>query len=95
MPTRTHRPTADELLRHPFFTKAKSREFLVSQLIAQLPPLGQRINQKPPAGRKPGASGKFKKVHGDDGEVGWEWEDDDSTAGSAHPGVKELAFKLR
>lgn len=64
-------------------------------MIAQLPPLGQRINQKPQAGRKAGASGKFKKVHGDDGEVGWEWEDDDGVVESALPSVKELAFKLR
>lgn len=43
------RPTAESLLRHPFFKQAKKKDFLVSELIASVPPIQQRarINSIP------------------------------------------------
>ena len=86
---RFHRPTAEELLKHPFFSKAKGKEYIVQHLVSLLPPLTQRATAKTGSkSRKPGASGKLKKVQGEDGEVAWEWEsDDDENAGGAGAGA--------
>jgi serine/threonine-protein kinase OSR1/STK39 len=92
---RTCRPSAEELLKHAFFSKAKGKEFLVAQLISQLPPLSQRISQKPAAAPAPGSSGRLKKVHNDNGDVSWEWDDDTTGTQSESAVQAELNFKLR
>lgn len=48
------RPTAAKLLKHKFFKGKKSRDYLVSTVLAPLPPLKERagmmsVNQTPPA----------------------------------------------
>lgn len=90
------RPSAEELLKHAFFSKAKGKEFLVAQLISQLPPLSQRITQKPAAGPPPGSSGRLKKVHTNSGDVSWEWDDDTTAEQPSTSEVQsEINFKLR
>merc|ERR1712025_151696 len=47
------RPDATELLKNPFFRKAKSKEFLIPNLIDLVPKLserGQRMKKKPQSG---------------------------------------------
>ena len=67
------RPTASELLKHPFFKKAKDVEFLRENLVPLAPSLSSRL--KKPV-RVPGASGRLCK--GPDG--GWEWVDESCEA---------------
>lgn len=40
------RPSADKLLKHPFFKSAKSPRYLATTILAQLPPLSQRQERK-------------------------------------------------
>eukprot|EP00127_Corallochytrium_limacisporum_P003114 Clim_evm43s146 gene=Clim_evmTU43s146 len=81
----TKRPSATELLKSPFFNRAKSKEWLVNNLIVKLPPLAQRaanLNskkvQEQPASLKPEVE---KVVQSGDK---WNFDDDDSLPVSAN-----------
>lgn len=61
------RPTASELLKHPFFKKAKDKKFLTQTLLATGPSMEIRMHKA--AKRQPGTSGRLHRtVTGE-----WEW----------------------
>lgn len=54
------RPTATELLKHPFFRKAKDRKYLQQTLVAIGPSLETRVQKA--SKRQPGASGRLHRT---------------------------------
>ncbi|XP_054270618.1 serine/threonine-protein kinase OSR1 isoform X8 [Macrosteles quadrilineatus] len=56
----TKRPTATELLKHPFFKKAKDRKYLQQTLVAIGPSLETRVQKA--TKRQPGASGRLHRT---------------------------------
>ncbi|KAG8235547.1 hypothetical protein J437_LFUL016077 [Ladona fulva] len=71
------RPTATELLRHPFFKKAKDRRYLQQTLVAMGPSLETRVQKA--AKRQPGTSGRLHRtVTGE-----WVWSSEEDGDGSS------------
>ncbi|KAI5647027.1 protein kinase domain-containing protein [Phthorimaea operculella] len=68
------RPTATELLKHPFFKKAKDRKYLTQTLVAIGPSIEARVSKA--SKRQQGSSGRLHRtVTGE-----WVWsEDEDDT----------------
>lgn len=56
----TKRPTATELLKHPFFKKAKDRKYLQQTLVAIGPSLETRVQKA--SKRQPGTSGRLHRT---------------------------------
>ncbi|XP_075211780.1 oxidative stress responsive kinase frayed isoform X3 [Lycorma delicatula] len=54
------RPTANELLKHPFFKKAKDKKYLQQTLVAIGPSLETRVQKA--SKRQPGASGRLHRT---------------------------------
>ncbi|XP_050360988.1 serine/threonine-protein kinase OSR1-like isoform X1 [Nymphalis io] len=73
------RPTATELLKHPFFKKAKDKKYLTQTLVAIGPSMETRVHKA--SKRQPGASGRLHRTV--TGEWVWsEEEDEGETPGS-------------
>lgn len=68
------RPTASELLKHPFFKKAKDRKYLTATLLATGPSMATRVHKA--AKRQPGASGRLHRTV--TGEWVWSSEEEDN-----------------
>ena len=73
------RPSASELLKHPFFrNKARDRKFLQQSLVATAPSIDARV-QKARGGaskQRPGASGRLHRNDAGD----WVWSSDEDNA---------------
>ncbi|KAJ8916306.1 hypothetical protein NQ315_016447 [Exocentrus adspersus] len=69
------RPTAAELLKHPFFKKAKDKKYLQQTLVAIGPSLETRVQKA--SKRQPGASGRLHRK--ETGE--WVWSSEDEAEG--------------
>ncbi|XP_033223324.1 serine/threonine-protein kinase OSR1 isoform X2 [Belonocnema kinseyi] len=74
----TKRPTATELLKHPFFKKAKDKRYLQQTLVAIGPSLETRVQKA--SKRQPGASGRLHRTV--TGEWVWSSEEEDSGGSS-------------
>ncbi|XP_020290263.1 serine/threonine-protein kinase OSR1-like isoform X2 [Pseudomyrmex gracilis] len=80
----TKRPTATELLKHPFFKKAKDKKYLQQTLVAIGPSLETRVQKA--SKRQPGTSGRLHRtVTGE-----WVWSSEEESGGSSgDEGAKE------
>lgn len=80
----TKRPTANELLKHPFFKKAKDKKYLQQTLVAIGPSLETRVQKA--SKRQPGASGRLHRtVTGE-----WVWSSEEE---GDHSSDEELSEK--
>ncbi|XP_041774054.1 serine/threonine-protein kinase OSR1 [Anopheles merus] len=68
------RPTASELLKHPFFKKAKDRKYLTQTLLSTGPSMETRVHKA--AKRQAGASGRLHRSM--TGEWVWSSEEEDN-----------------
>lgn len=67
----TKRPTATELLKHPFFKKAKDKKYLTQTLVAIGPSMETRVHKA--SKRQPGTSGRLHRtVTGE-----WVWSEEE------------------
>ncbi|GFW50522.1 hypothetical protein TNCV_2888251 [Trichonephila clavipes] len=71
----TKRPSASELLKHPFFKKAKDRKYLVQMLVSCAPSLETRAQKLKNAKRVPGTSGRLHRTEAGD----WVWSSDEES----------------
>jgi serine/threonine-protein kinase OSR1/STK39 len=75
----TKRPTANELLKHPFFRKAKDKKYLMQTLLATGPSMKTRVNKA--SKRQPGTSGRLHRTL--TGEWVWSSEEEDNGKNSS------------
>lgn len=75
----TKRPTANELLKHPFFKKAKDKKYLMHTLLATGPSMKTRVNKA--SKRQPGTSGRLHRTL--TGEWVWSSEEEDNGKNSS------------
>lgn len=75
----TKRPTASELLKHPFFKKAKDKKYLCTTLLATGPSMKTRVNKA--SKRQPGTSGRLHRTL--TGEWVWSSEEEDNGKNSS------------
>lgn len=71
----TKRPTANELLKHPFFKKSKDKKYLAGTLLPTGPSLKTRVNKA--SKRQPGTSGRLHRTTSGD----WVWSSEDEDGG--------------
>lgn len=76
------RPTASELLKHPFFKKSKDRKYLTQTLLASGPSMETRVTKA--SKRQPGASGRLHRTV--TGEWVWSSEEEDNGGGGGSGG---------
>lgn len=77
------RPSASELLRHPFFKKAKDRKYLTQTLLASGPSMETRVHKA--SRRQPGTSGRLHlTVTGE-----WVWSSEEEDNGGKHSSDSE------
>jgi len=81
------RPDASELLKHPFFKKAKGKDFLKETLLPLAPPLGER-SQK--VKRVKGSSGRLHRSNSGN----WVWSDEEE-AGEDDHGKKKALHRVK
>lgn len=67
------RPTASELLKHPFFKKAKDKKYLQQTLLSSAPQPEMRVQKS--VKRQPGQSGSGRMHKTESGE--WVWSSGD------------------
>lgn len=70
------RPTATELLKHPFFRKAKDKKYLQQTLVAIGPSVEARVQKA--SKRQSGASGRLHRTV--TGEWVWSSEEEDKSS---------------
>lgn len=75
----TKRPTASELLKHPFFKKAKDKKYLMQTLLSTGPSMKTRVNKA--SKRQPGTSGRLHRTL--TGEWVWSSEEEDNGKNSS------------
>ncbi|XP_046744173.1 serine/threonine-protein kinase OSR1 isoform X2 [Diprion similis] len=84
----TKRPTATELLKHPFFKKAKDKKYLQQTLVAIGPSLETRVQKA--SKRQPGTSGRLHRtVTGE-----WVWSSEEEDSGGSSDGEREEALPV-
>ncbi|XP_059469086.1 serine/threonine-protein kinase OSR1 isoform X2 [Neocloeon triangulifer] len=77
------RPSATELLKHPFFKKSKDRKFLQQTLVVMGPSIETRSQKA--SKRQPGTSGRLHRtVTGE-----WVWSDDEEAVSSQEESDEE------
>ncbi|CAK1588622.1 unnamed protein product [Parnassius mnemosyne] len=81
----TKRPTATELLKHPFFKKAKDKKYLTQTLVAIGPSMETRVHKA--SKRQTGASGRLHRTM--TGE--WEWSEEEDEGANATGSDEEAA----
>lgn len=69
------RPTATELLKHPFFKKAKDKKYLIQTCLSCAPSIEERAKKVKNIKRPPGTSGRLHRTETGD----WIWSSDDES----------------
>ncbi|RWS29178.1 STE20/SPS1-related proline-alanine-rich protein kinase-like protein [Leptotrombidium deliense] len=69
------RPTATELIKHPFFRKAKDKKYLFQNLLSCAPSIEERAKKAKNVKRAPGTSGRLHRTETGD----WVWSSDDES----------------
>ncbi|KAK4316907.1 hypothetical protein Pmani_011980 [Petrolisthes manimaculis] len=88
----TKRPTASELLKHPFFRKAKDKKYLQSVLLQGGPSIEERVAKDEPLvrrrsrSRQPGTSGRLHRTQSGD----WVWSSDEED--DKHPEADKISI---